>query len=327
MLQRFHHSIADGVGMIRMSEQFVDLERDPPEPQPVPFPEAGPLPGPFDTSRRALGHAVGRTIGSLHHGVAVARQTLGHPRQLLDGARQGVEVTRALGSELGAMGAPLSPLWTRRTARRALRLLRVPFADVRWVAREADVTINDVFVAGAAGGAGNYHRLVGSDVSELRMAMPVNTRTDRSTGGNAFGLARLRIPTVADPVARLAMVHERLGRVRTGSRAGVSLVQHLAGWANLLPTPALVRLTRSQVSSVDFTTSNVRGAPFPVFLGGSRVVANHPIGPLTGTAFNLTMLSYDGSLDMGVHIDPGAIEAPDLLVQCLRLAFAELLDR
>jgi hypothetical protein len=44
-----------------------------------------------------------------------------------------------------------------------------------------------------------------------------------------------------------------------------------------------------------------------------------------GTAFNLTTLSYDGSLDMGLHIDTGAIERPDLLGECVQAAFDELL--
>ncbi len=325
MLQRFHHTIADGVGMVRMSEQFIDLERDPVEPDQVPLPRPEPLPSVVDASRDALGHTLGRTLESIRSGIAATGDLIGTPSRLRDGAGQGLEVARALRAEIGAMGRRRSPRWTGRGDERTLRLLRVPFDDVRRVAKERGATVNDVFVAGAAGGAGAYHRLVGSEVDELRMAMPVNTRRDRSTGGNAFGMARVLVPTMGEPGPRLDSVHEILGRARTG--AGVSFVQHLAGAANLLPAALLVRLARAQVATVDFTTSNVRGAPFPVFLGGARVEANHPIGPLTGTAFNLTMLSYDGSLDMGLHIDVAAVEAPDLLAQCIAHAYRDLLVR
>lgn len=324
MVQRFHHTIADGVGMIRMSEQFIDLERDPIEPEPVAFPAAEPLPSAVGASREALGHALGRTIESFQHGIATTGSVIGDPSRLRDGARQSLEATRALTAEVAAMGKRRSPQWTERTGDRTLRLLRIPFDEVRRVAKQRGVTVNDVFVAGATGGAGSYHRFVGSPVDELRMAMPVNTRTDRSTGGNAFGLARVLVPTGADPSLRLAEVHDILGRVRRN--AGVALIENLAGLANLLPAGLLVRFTRAQVASVDFTSSNVRGAPFPVYLGGALVESNHPIGPLTGTAFNLTMLSYNGSLDMGLHIDQGAIEAPDLLARCMVLAYNELLD-
>lgn len=322
MLQRFHHTIADGVGMMRMSEQFIDLERDPAEPEPVPFPKAEPLPSSVRTSRDALGHTLERTVGSIGHSLATVGGALRDPSRIGDGAQQALGITRALASEVSAMGKRRSPVWTRRSTERTLRLLRVPFDDVRRVAKAHGVTVNDVFVAGASGGAAAYHAFVGSPVEALRMAMPVNTRTDRSAGGNAFGMARILVPTIPDPIARLEATNTALSAARGG--AGVSLMANLAAIANLLPGAALVKITRTQVSSVDFTTSNVRGAPFRVYLAGARVESNHPIGPLAGTAFNLTMLSYAGSLDMGLHMDCEAIEAPDLLAQCIRHAFDEL---
>jgi hypothetical protein len=50
------------------------------------------------------------------------------------------------------------------------------------------------------------------------------------------------------------------------------------------------------------------------------------MGPTGGTAFNLTVLSSGGSLDMGVNIDVAAIDDPELLRQCLEDAYAELLS-
>jgi len=78
------------------------------------------------------------------------------------------------------------------------------------------------------------------------------------------------------------------------------------------------------VGTVDFTTSNVRGAAFPLYIAGGRIEANHPLGPLAGTAFNLTTMSCDGNLDMGCVIDTGAVSDPALLRSCLVDAFAEL---
>ena len=323
MLQRFHHTIADGVGMIRMSEQFIDLERDPPERDPVPLPEPDPMPSAVRASRDALGHTLGRTAGSIGRGLVTTAGVVTDPGRIGRGARQTVAVSKGLTAEVGAMGRRRSPVWRARSDDFALHLVRVPFGEVRRVAKSSGVTVNDVFVAAAAGAAGAYHREIGASVTELRMAMPVNMRADRSTGGNAFGMARVLVPTGADPTARLAAVHRILGGAR--GNAGVALIQQLAGVANLLPAGVLTRLTRSQTASVDFTTSNVRGAPFPVYLGGAKVEANHPIGPLTGTAFNLTMLSYDGSLDMGLHVDRGAVTQPDLLARCLLEAFDDLL--
>jgi diacylglycerol O-acyltransferase / wax synthase len=75
---------------------------------------------------------------------------------------------------------------------------------------------------------------------------------------------------------------------------------------------------------VDFATSNVRGAPIALYLAGAKVLQTYPIGPLGGVAFNLTVLSYDGSLDMGVNIDAAAVSDAALLMRCLRDAFTKL---
>ena len=93
--------------------------------------------------------------------------------------------------------------------------------------------------------------------------------------------------------------------------------------ANLLPASLMVRLARQQVETVDFTLSNVRGAPFPLYIAGARMEANHPIGPVAGTAWNLTLMSYDGHLDIGLHVDRAAVEDP----VALRDAVASELER
>jgi hypothetical protein len=80
------------------------------------------------------------------------------------------------------------------------------------------------------------------------------------------------------------------------------------------------------VQSVDFTTSNVRGAPFDLYIAGARIDANFPLGPLAGTAFNATLLSVAGSLDIGIHVDAGAVEDAEALRDAIELSFAELLS-
>jgi len=41
LFQKLHHTITDGEGGVRMSVEFLDVERDAPEPEPVPAPELG----------------------------------------------------------------------------------------------------------------------------------------------------------------------------------------------------------------------------------------------------------------------------------------------
>ena len=46
---------------------------------------------------------------------------------------------------------------------------------------------------------------------------------------------------------------------------------------------------------------------------------------MAGTAFNATLLSVAGSLDIGIHCDAGAIDDPADLRDCIAAAFDELI--
>lgn len=155
------------------------------------------------------------------------------------------------------------------------------------------------------------------------MAMPVSTRKDTSAGGNAFVPTRAVVPVGDDPAARFEAIHAQLDQTKHERVLG--LVDQLAGLLNLLPTSVLARFTLEQARTVDFTTSNVRAAPFDLFIAGARIEATYPLGPLGSTAFNLTMMSYRGELNMGLHMDTVAIEQPDLLHECLETSFAALI--
>jgi diacylglycerol O-acyltransferase len=57
----------------------------------------------------------------------------------------------------------------------------------------------------------------------------------------------------------------------------------------------------------------VRGAPFDLYVAGAHVDANHAMGPTAGTACNVTLLSYGGSMDIGINSDTAAVEDPEAL--------------
>jgi len=153
--------------------------------------------------------------------------------------------------------------------------------------------------------------------------MAISTRTEAS-GANAFSLVRLLVPTGDMPIADRFSAIDAVAHEARDSSAAASL-DALAALASTLPTSVITRLARQQSQTVDFATSNVRGAPLPLFLAGAAILQNYPVGPLGGVAYNLTLLSYNHSLDMGVNIDTAAVTDPDLLRRCLERAFADLL--
>ena len=177
-------------------------------------------------------------------------------------------------------------------------------------------------IAAAAHAAAEYHRELGAPVDELRASMAVSTRTEAS-GSNAFTLVRLLVPTTEMPIAdRFRAVAAATTAAQTGAPAAG--LDSLAALAAPLPARVVTRLVRQQAQTLDFATSNVKGSPVPAYVSGAEVLEVYPIGPLGGVAFNLTLMSYHGSLDMGLHVDRVAVEHPDLLRGHLDAAFDEL---
>jgi WS/DGAT/MGAT family acyltransferase len=328
LFQKIHHTITDGEGGVRMSAEFIDFSRDD-HAQPEPEPESPAAPeeatGLVNTVIETARHNLRRQLGIARRAVTNVAQLARHPDKVPVLGAEVVAAVQSLARQATVTDHSHSPLWTERSLRRRFEVLRIPLDDTKRAAKALGGSVNDLFVAGAAAGAGAYHRAKGASVEELRISMPVSTRSDRSMGGNAFTPARLTVPVDGNgAIEQFTAIRDRL--TATKHERALEFAEALAGVINILPTSMLVRIARQQVETVDFATSNVRGAPFDLYIAGAKILANYPMGPTGGTAFNLTVLSSGGSLDMGVNIDVAAIDDPELLRQCLEDAYAELLS-
>jgi hypothetical protein len=76
---------------------------------------------------------------------------------------------------------------------------------------------------------------------------------------------------------------------------------------------------------VDFVTSNVPGAPIPLYAAGAEIVRQFPFGPLSGAAANITLLSWLDQICIGVNVDPAAVAHPDAFTACLAEGFDEVI--
>lgn len=302
LLAKMHHTITDGVGGVRMSAMFLDIERDAGD-------EPALDPGPAKDSDGRTWIDTVRRIGG----------------DLINTARNPVGVAQSMSRQLLVTDESKSPLWRgKRSVGRRFDILHADLEAAKAAGKSLGGTLNDIYVTGVAGGVGAYHRALGAAVDELRMSMPISTRTDKSSGGNAFAPARVVVPVgIEDPVERFNLVRERASAVK--SEQALSMAGSLTGLLTSLPSPLLIRLARQQVETVDFACSNVRGAPFDLFVAGGRVVANHPMGPTAGTACNVTLLSYCGSMDIGVNSDTAAVDQPELLTRCIDESLNEVI--
>ncbi|MDQ1445799.1 MAG: diacylglycerol O-acyltransferase / wax synthase, partial [Acidimicrobiaceae bacterium] len=300
---------------------------DPPDPttqsptdpaDPADLDRTNPPTDPTEPGRPLLPAAVQQLARTTRLAATTAAASVLHPMST-------VETGRSLFRQAFITESSRSPLWTgRRGLARHFEILSFDLDQAKRAAHALGGSLNDIYTAGLAGGVGAYHQALGFEVEELRMSMAVSTRQDKSAGGNAFAPARLLVPTGAkDPRQRFEAVRERLAEARSERSLGVA--DALAGVLTTLPAPLLVRMARQQVQTVDFATSNVRGAPFDLYVAGARILANHPFGPTGGTALNATVLSYKGSMDVGLNCDTAAITEPVRLRRCIEDAFNELL--
>lgn len=325
LIQKLHHAVADGEGSIALAMAYLDLDRDAPDPEPLP-------PAPDSSTASFDGHYPGReavkdlVTGSLRLPLGLVRQirdVLADPTQLPDVTASLAETVRGVMSQLSEVDGARSPVWVRRSVRRHLEVLRAPFSDTKAAARRMGGTLNTAFMTLAADAAAHYHATVGQPVEALRASMAVSTRTE-SSGANAFSLVRLLVPTGDMSIGeRFAAIDEATRSARSGT--STESLEAIAALATSLPAAVVNRLARTQAQTVDFATSNVRGAPIPVYVAGAQLLENYPLGPLVGVAFNLTLLSYHGSLDMGLHVDPVAVDDPVLLRRSIERSVRRLL--
>ena len=339
-----HHSVADGIGALRMAEVYTDLERTAKAPPEVDLEQviadaaaaeredllhagADISDSLFDTAVRTLTHNLRRQAGVL---IRAAHQTTAlatHPARLpstLFGALEQVRSTVDTAAGGRSVDAR-APLWTTRSRRRHLEVIRLSLDDAKSAAKALGGSVNDLFVTGAAMGALAYHAERGAEVQALNLTFVVSTRRDTSMGGNSFTPVPVQIPGDSLSVeGRFKQVRDLLAERRQAVRGGGAM-STIAGFANLLPTAFTTRVARQQAARIDLATSNLRGAPFQTYVAGAEVQALIPLGPVAGTAANLTTISQNGWLDMGLLADPAAVTDPAGLARNIDDAFGDLL--
>lgn len=322
VVQKMHHTITDGERGVELSMQYLDFERDAPEPPVVEASPTEPEDAPEPIGNEALKGFIAAGL-RLPLGVAKqVRELLADPAGLPEASSAAAKTFSGIVSQLSETDAARSPLWTTRSLHRRVETARAPFRATKDAAKRLGGTLNTAFLTAAADAASAYHIQMGEPTESLRASMAISTRTEDS-GANAFSLARLLVPTSEMPIGeRFTAIHEATAAAREASKtAGLDTIAMLS---TALPTSVITRLARQQGQTVDFATSNVKGSPVPVYICGAQLLEIYPIGPLGGVAFNLTLMSYLGSLDMALNIDTAAVTEPELLRECLERSFDRL---
>jgi diacylglycerol O-acyltransferase len=236
------------------------------------------------------------------------------------GVQRSLEVANSVSRQVVVTGGRMSPLSPSRSINTRFETLSVPGA--RTTALALGGSRNDLLVAGSAMGLGLYHESLGMTCPELRLASPARGRNSSGSAGPIVP-TRVEIPVGnGHPGPLFGVVAERLARSRR--EPVLHVTEALASVISRLPGRLLMSALRSQASSVDFVATSLPWLRGTRHICGAAIEESFPFGPRLGSLINITGFGIDDRLDIGLGLDPGAIEKPEILVECMVDAFARL---
>lgn len=339
LISNTHHIIGDASTMMAMAEHYLQLSRTDTMPSQVDLaaifdaetkgrqiPSANPVDALAAAATETITSVAKRQGDALRKAIGEVITWGADPARAKDfGSETVAKATSALEQLSPSAQGGGSDLWSERSRHRNLQALQIPLDEAKAAAKSLGGSINDFFVTGAVMASLAYHDKHDATLKSINLSLVVSTRDGNEEAANAFAPMSLQAPAAAQtPAERFTSLQGLMADQIRAAKSGGSLTG-LAGGLNLLPLSLVTSTARSQASNLDFATSNFRGAPIEVYISGAKVLQHVPFGPLAGTAFNLTVMSYDNSLDFGVFIDPTAVAEPTALRDCLQHAYTELL--
>jgi WS/DGAT/MGAT family acyltransferase len=346
-LWKIHHSVADGTGAARLSELFIQPTREAPEPPSVDLDAAIAAAVAADAAEpqpSVVSSAVGTATHLARRQAGIARRLMGEvamwgadPRRAVDAVGGAARVVGQLRDQVTGGGGPPaeegepqlpggSPLWRNRSRHRHLEVMSFPLDTALAASKGLGGSLNDWFVTGVVNGGVAYHEARGVPLRTLNTSFVVSTRADKAIGGNSFTPTRFAAPAgPMAPAARFALISQAMAEKRS-QVSGAGALSGLAGLANLLPTSLVTSIARRQAAGMDFATSNLRSAKRHYYMSGAKVTESYAFGPLAGTAFNITAISYAGQFAIGLFMDPTAIEDVTGLRDDVAAAYQQLIE-
>jgi WS/DGAT/MGAT family acyltransferase len=296
----FHHVVADGIGGLAVLAGLVDGTGPPAPP---------PTPRPAPRARELFLEAAGSRLLAIRHVPKLART-----------------LTAAIG-ELGGerTRAPACTLNTPSGPRRTVRAFTTDLELLRRAAHVRGVTLNDLLLTAASGALDDLLRSRGESLRQIVVSVPVSARPGAATDslGNRTGVMPVPVPLDGSGDTRLQAVAQRTSARKTARRGASAAL--LTPVFRLLAALRLFRPLINRQRLVNTFLTNVRGPSQVVSIGGARVLR---IVPVTITAGNVTVafavLSYGGTLTVGVICDPDAVPDAQGLAEAVRHHLDEL---
>ncbi|MBL8518341.1 MAG: wax ester/triacylglycerol synthase family O-acyltransferase [Betaproteobacteria bacterium] len=348
---KLHHAGMDGQGGVALAQAVLDIDATPRKVAP----RAGKADQPLDTSTaKLIGAALSNTVAQYSRIVRAVPDAV----KAASAAAAAMAMSRTLSADMGLkadtkpgidpkklsagvkkQGLPLgprTPLNVAISAKRIFATVSIPLDESKSVAKHFAVKLNDVVLATVSGA---LRRAFAADealrAKSMIGAVPASLRAPGDTTQN--NQVTMMLVDLAskekDPLKRLAAIHRSSGKAKllTGSMKSViptdlpSLgLPWLMGALSSLYNTSLVANRIPVIANL--VISNVPGPPMPLYLAGYRIAEYFPVSIVThGLGLNVTILSYNGSLEYGLVADPACTGALSKWTTHIKAAHAELL--
>lgn len=341
VFSKVHHAAVDGVLSTELLAALLDIG---PQPRSVPAPDDSAPERP-PSALRMVGTGLAKAaVHPLRAACSMVRTAPYLDQIPVVGHYPGANlVTHAVRTVLRRGGTPkpprLSTPWTPFNGpigpRRNFAYGSLPLDDVKQVRRALGVSVNDIVMTMCTTALRRW--LLKRDAlpdRPLITVVPVSLRKGGpGHGGNRLSAMIAPLPTHLDaPGERFEAVRESM-RVVKRRFVATSAENWFEELSSMVPaafsgvaTRVALQIVPALVQPVNLMISNVPGPQLPLYLCGAQVLSYHPasvISDLTG-GVNITVFSYDGSLDVGIMACSDLV--PDVwdLIDYLRDALEEL---
>ncbi len=323
---KLHHSMIDGISAMRMLTRMLS-----------PDPQRRDLPAPWASGGLA-------TTSDAQKRKPLAPSLLSRVRQLSEQLQSLPDVSGAL-AELAWAGmhhrhsdlqapytAPASLLNQPVSAERSFASAQLPLSQIRQLAEQAGVSINDVLLSLCAGALRSYliERKALPD-EPLIAGLPVSVRAaDDDRVGTAISFILASLAThLADPRERLYAIHAttRAGKAHLAKLDRDALTEYTL----LMMAPFMTRLFTGRGGhgspAFNLVISNVPGPQEKLYFNGAGLEAMYPLSVVThGQALNITILGYHDQLHIGLSACKRQLPKLDLLARAITIEMSALQD-
>ena len=329
---QLHHAAVDGQAAVALANAILDIT---PEPRAI---EVRPSKRPR-TFRLEMTEMLRGVLGNQAQKVAeIVRKLPSTVGTLKDAASSAVSTSSLLGGKSGPSNLTLAPRTSLNlsvTEGRAFASVTLPLPELKELGRAHEATINDMVLMVCSTALRRYFGARRTlPRKSLIAAVPISLREKGDTTlDNQASMSLISLGTnIADPKKRLAHV----------KAATAAMKATMGSVKSILPTdfpsmgmPWLIEAAAAiygkakvadkipQVANV--VISNVPGPPMPLYMAGAKMLTNYPTSIIVhGLALNITVQSYNTSLDFGLMADAAAMPDVRELAQAMTVAFDDL---